>query len=159
MSINLTEIEIQILSKLEEGLKLEPQPYKRLAQELGINEDEIIIIIKKLIELQYIRRLGLSVNPTSSGYGCNVLVVWSVPESKVEEIGNKLAEYNEVSHCYERATPDEWHGNLFTMVHTKDEEKFEEFLLNVQKELGIKPYKVLKTLKELKKTKPKYIKR
>ncbi|RCK80855.1 MAG: Heme biosynthesis protein related to NirL and NirH [Candidatus Ozemobacter sibiricus] len=148
--------ERNLLKELEGGFKLERSPFKRIARELGYTEQEVIETIKKFRDNGVIRRIGIAVRPERLGQTCNALVVWDVPQARVEEVGTLMAARPEISHCYDRETPAGWTGNLFTMIHAKDELHLAKILSELTEATGLHPVKILRTVRELKKTSMRY---
>ncbi|SHK22012.1 hypothetical protein [Thermocrinis minervae] len=91
-------------------------------------------------------------NHRKAGFAANGMVVWKVPEERVQEVGNYLAGFKGVSHCYERTTTDSWHYNLFSMVHGREAHEVQTFAERVSKELGIDDYRILFSTREFKKS-------
>lgn len=115
-----------------------------------------IEIIKSSREDGLIRRIGAAVRPDHLGYVANALVVWQVAEDRVDEVGTALAEMREISHCYERECPPNWPYNLFTMIHARSDEELENIIADISERLSPGQYKILRTVKELKKTSMRY---
>jgi len=147
---------LALLKELQNGFKLENRPFKRMAKELGYTEEDVLKIISSCMESGVIRRIGLAVKPERLGHTNNALVAWEVPEDRVEEVGTALAARKEISHCYDRECPPGWEYNLFTMIHAKSPEGFDDILASIQDSLGLKNFQVFKTIKELKKTSMRY---
>jgi len=84
-------------------------------------------------------------------------VVWRVDPERVEQVGAILAGFREVSHAYERRTYDQWPYNLYTMVHGADGRQIEKIVDRMSRSCGIMDYRMLTTVKELKKIPPTYI--
>lgn len=146
----------QILCELQDGFKLETRPFKRIANEVGCSEEEVLDIIKRCREEGLIRRIGAAVRPGHLGHSANALVVWQVAEDRVDEVGTALAEMREISHCYERECPPNWPYNLFTMIHARSEEELEQIIADIFQRFSLGQYKVLRTVRELKKTSMRY---
>lgn len=146
----------QILCELQDGFKLETRPFKRIANQVGCSEEEVLKIIARSRDEGLIRRIGAAVRPGHLGHTANALVVWQVAEDRVDEVGAALAEMCEVSHCYERECPPNWPYNLFTMIHARSEEELEQIIADIFQRFSLGQYKVLRTVKELKKTSMRY---
>ncbi|PKL43281.1 MAG: Lrp/AsnC family transcriptional regulator [Candidatus Riflebacteria bacterium HGW-Riflebacteria-1] len=146
----------QVLSELQDGFKLETRPFKRIANQVGCSEEEVLEIIKRSREEGLIRRIGAAVRPGHLGHTANALVVWQVAEERIEEVGTALAEMREISHCYERECPPNWPYNLFTMIHARSEEELDQLIADIFQRFSLGQYKVLRTVKELKKTSMRY---
>jgi DNA-binding Lrp family transcriptional regulator len=79
------------------------------------------------------------------------MVVWKVDEKRVEEAGNFLASFEEVTHCYERPAFSEMGGTVFTMVHGASEEGCLEIVGRMAEHPAIEGHEILFSEKELKK--------
>jgi len=106
---------------LENGLDLTSRPYAQLAARCGLSEQACLTRIERLTELSVIRRFGVVVRHRELGYTANAMVVWNVPDARVDEVGRQLALQPAVTLCYQRPRrmPD-WPYNLFSMLHGRD---------------------------------------
>lgn len=147
-----------IIKKLQEDIPIVEEPYKVLAKELGIEEDELITRIKGYHESGILKRIAAVLYHREAGFKANAMVAWKVPEVSVDEAGNYMASLWEVSHCYERKICDNWEYNLFTMIHGKDKEQCENVIEDISDKIYIKDYKVLYSTREFKKSSMKYFK-
>lgn len=152
----LTELDKEIIRRLQGDLPLVPRPYQVIAHDLGIEEEELLEKINWMKEKGMIRRLGAAIRHRQAGFKANAMVVWQVPTEQVADVGQKLATYPEVTHCYERPTFPDWPYNLFTMVHGRRREECEAIAQRMAQEVGIENYRLLYSTKELKKTSMKY---
>jgi DNA-binding Lrp family transcriptional regulator len=107
-----------LLQAIEGGLPLAPRPYAVIAEQLGIDEAQVIARLQNLQEEGIIKRMGIVVRHRVLGYRANAMVVWDVPDDKVAATGCCLASVPFVTLCYRRPRrlPD-WPYNLFTMIH------------------------------------------
>lgn len=154
--MKLTSEDKQIIRALQEDLPDTIKPYRTLALKLGISEKKLLEKISLYLEKGVLRRIGAVVRHQKVGYKHNMMVVWRVPDQLVSPIGQNMAQYPEITHCYERATSSEWPYNLFTMVHGTSREGCESFIRKLSQENEIADYQILKSLKELKKSSMKY---
>ena len=103
------------------------------------------------------RKFGAILRHQKTGYGKNALVVWSVPADQIEKAGKIFASFPFVSHCYERNPAFGKKYNLFTMLHSKNEN-----ILSMIKDMAtatnIHDYLILESIQEYKKTSPEYFK-
>jgi DNA-binding Lrp family transcriptional regulator len=86
-----------------------------------------------------------------AGIGHNGMVVWKVEPSRIEEVGQILADFPEVSHCYERHPFGALGATLFTMVHASSERECRDIVGRMSEKTGVKEYEVLFSNRELKK--------
>ncbi len=154
--MNLTDNEIKIIKIIQKDLPHSLTPFKEISKKLNISEDEIIEIIKKLKKDNVIRRFGAILYHQRAGIKGNGMIVWNVPDDKVENIGEKFASFKEVTHCYERPRFKNWNYNLYTMVHGKDRKEIENFAKKLSNISGIKDYRILFSIKEFKKSSMEY---
>lgn len=146
----------KILRELQDGFKLETRPFKRIANELNCTEDEVIRVIEKCREEGIIRRIGVGVRPEKLGHKYNVMVAWKVPDEKLAEIGSELSLIRAISHCYDRECPPGWDLNFFTMIHSRNEDEFNELIATISQKYGLTEYQAFPTVRELKKTSMRY---
>lgn len=149
-------VEKKIIRKLQEDLPLVPQPYKTIADELGITEEILLKKINEFKERGLIRRMGAALCHRETGYKANAMVVWIVPTERIEEIGMTMASFSEVTHCYQRPTFPDWPYNMFTMIHGKTREECKKVVEKIASNINIDKYKLLYSTVELKKSSMKY---
>jgi DNA-binding Lrp family transcriptional regulator len=148
----LDDLDKKIIALIQGDLPLTAQPYTELAQKIGITEELLLERIKSLKAQGIIRRFGAILRHQKAGFKANAMIAWQVPEQKIEETGASMAQYKEVSHCYQRITHPDWPYNLYTMVHGNDEEACRQIAQKIALETGIKDYILLFSEKEFKKT-------
>lgn len=149
-------LEKNIIRRLSGDIPLCSEPYKIIAEELGISEEELIDKIKDFSNRGIIRRVGGILYHNKSGFKANAMVVWVIPEERIDEVGNIMSSFSEVTHCYQRPTFRDWPYNVFTMIHGKSKQQCENIVLNIVDAISIYDYKILYSIKELKKSSMKY---
>lgn len=120
----LDAIDRRLIAATQQGLPLVREPYRDLAGRLGLEEAEIIVRLKRLLEDGAIRRIGAIPNHYALGFTANGMSVWDVADELVAEVGARVGALDFVTHCYERPRHlPLWPYNLFAMVHgrTRDE--------------------------------------
>jgi len=152
----IEELEKKIIRYLQGDLPVTLRPFASLADKIGIREEDLLEKTQMLKEQGILRRFGATLRHQLAGFHTNAMVAWRVPENKVEKSGNLMAGFREVSHCYQRRIQGEWKYNLFTMIHGKNEKDCEHIAKKIADMVEINEYVVLLTLKEYKKTSPKY---
>jgi DNA-binding Lrp family transcriptional regulator len=147
----LDEIDRKLLAGMEKGITLTTEPFNEIALQLGITTKEVITRLTKLKDQSVIRRFGASIKPNNIGFSANALVAWKVPENRVQEIGDYLSKYQEISHCYERKTVDgRWDYNLYTVIHAREREVIQRMVEEVSEGIAINEYKILYSTRDLK---------
>ncbi len=152
----IEELEKKIIHYLQGDLPVAPKPFALLADEIGIREEDLLEKIQLLKEQGILRRFGATLRHQLAGFHTNAMVAWRVPEDKVEKSGTLMATFREVSHCYQRRIQGEWKYNLFTMIHGKNNKDCEHIAKKIADMVEVNEYVVLISLKEHKKTSPKY---
>lgn len=152
----LTRLERRIIYELQGDLEASARPFASLAEKLGIPEEELIEKVREFEATGKIRRFGATLKHQRTGFGGNVMVVWRVEEARVDEVGEVLAGFHEVTHCYRRPASPDWPYNLYTMVHAKDEEACLEVVKEMVRAARARESALLFSVKELKKTTMRY---
>jgi len=145
-------MDLQLLRLSQDGLAMVDRPYLRLGEMLGISEDEVIDRLKELERVGIIRRFAATIGHRALGITANAMIVWRVPQSEVERVGEIFASFEAVTHCYERATAPDWSYNLYTMIHSRSKEECIEIAEELSSLSGIRDFKVLFSEREYKKT-------
>ncbi len=142
----LNEIDAKLISEIQGGLPLVSHPYAEVAKRIGISEEDVIERISSMQENGTIKRMGIIVRHHELGYTANAMVVWDVPEARIEEVGKKIGGKPCVTLCYQRPRrlPD-WPYNLFSMIHGQKRGRVLSFIETMVKEEGLEdiPHKVL----------------
>jgi DNA-binding Lrp family transcriptional regulator len=150
----LTEEERQVLLAIQDGLPLAPEPYREVGDRLGMSEERVMELVRSMLAEGKIKRLGAVPNHYALGIRANGMAVWDVPDDRVSEVGPRLGQMPEVTHCYRRPRhPPDWPYNLFAMVHGYSREEVLATVERIAGELGIDalPHEVLFSTRALKK--------
>ena len=156
MTIKLSETERRVLSAIQGGFPRSQTPYRDMAEQAGISTEQFLSVLKDWKREGKLRRIGSIVHHFRVGLSGGAMVVWRVEPERVEQVGTILAGFREVSHAYQRYTPDNWPYNLYTMVHGENIQEVEQTIKRMSQVCGISDYRVLTTQKELKKVPPTY---
>jgi DNA-binding Lrp family transcriptional regulator len=147
----MDQIDHELLMKTSKGLPLTSEPFKEIADEMGITTQEAISRLVKLREEGVIRRFGVSIKPNDVGLVANALVAWKVPETRMQEVGSLLAQRAEVTHCYERyPAAGRWEYNLYTVMHAPKREAIQQLVAQLAQTTGIGDYVILFSVRDLK---------
>ena len=151
-----TDLEKRVIASVQGDLPVSPQPYKEIADGLGVSEDQVLQTLQDLCDRGVIRRFGATIRHQRSGFKANAMVAWCVDEDRVEAVGEIMAAFGEVSHCYRRNPADDWPYNLYTMVHANDEAACRSIALKMSQKTHVRDYTLLFSRTELKKTSMEY---
>lgn len=149
-------LEKQIINLLSGDLGASFNPYAELAARLGLAEETVLEIIRNFRERGLIRRLGVTLRHQKSGYKANALLVFQAPPERAAEYGQKLAGLAYISHCYQRRTVPGWSFNVYAMIHAEDETQLQQRIGEATALCPAGEWRVLKSIKELKKDSLRY---
>ncbi len=152
----LTDLEKKIITAVQDDIPITPRPFKAISDSIGISEAVFLKTLQELCDRGVIRRLGATLRHQKSGYEANAMTAWQVEEDRVEEVGQKMALFREVSHCYRRNPSSRWPYNLYTMIHARDENACVEIARGISRATAVTTYKLLFSRRELKKTSMEY---
>lgn len=152
---DLQALDRRIIVATQSGLPIDPQPYDRIAEQLGVDGAQVRARINAMLADGRIRRIGVVANHYRLGYTANGMSVWDIPDEAADEAGERVGALETVSHCYlrPRALPD-WPYNLFAMVHGHSRSEVTEQVEQIAGMLGdlVRKHDTLFSTRILKKT-------
>lgn len=150
------DLEKKIIALIQGDMPVEKHPYQSIAKKAGTDEQTVLAVIQDLNDRGVIRRFGATLRHQKSGFNANAMVAWRVDEDRVETVGQLMASFDQVSHCYRRNPAKDWPYNLYTMVHATSESACREIAADISEKTAVDAYKILFSRKELKKTSMQY---
>ncbi len=148
----VTDLEKKVISIIQGDIPVSRRPYRDIAEKIGVDEQDVLDVMRSLSEKGYIRRYGATLRHQKSGFTANVMVAWQVDEDRIHAVGREMAEHEAISHCYRRSPDEKWPYNLYTMIHARDRDSCYEIARELVKKEGVNDYTMLFSEKELKKT-------
>jgi DNA-binding Lrp family transcriptional regulator len=148
----LTDLEKKVIASIQQDIPVFDRPYLEIARRIGVSEDDLLATLRSLCERGVIRRFGATLRHQRTGYKANAMAAWKVEESRIDEVGQAMAAFPQVSHCYRRNPTPLWPYNLYTMVHADDEAACREAARRMADAAGVDEYALLFSREELKKT-------
>lgn len=156
VKFDASEEDKEYIRELQKDLEIVQRPFLKSAQKLGITEEQLLEKTKYYEEIGVMRRFAAILRHRDAGFVANGMIVWKVPEEKIDETGAKLGAFPQVSHCYQRPVYQDWPYNVFSMIHCRSQEDAENMAKEIQKQIGIEDYKILFSSREFKKTRVEY---
>lgn len=153
---NISEEDKSAIRVLQEDIPLTPRPFDLWGEQAGMSYDELIDRAYDFQNRKIMRRFSAVLYHRKAGFRANAMGVWRVPEDRVEDAGNMFAQYQAVSHCYQRPVYEDWPYALFSMVHGRSVEECEAVLHAMSEESGLTDYVSLYSTREYKKTRVRY---
>jgi len=151
----LDAVDRQIIVATQAGLPLVAEPFAALAQQLGLDVDEVLRRVANMQACGIIRRIAAVPNHYALGYTVNGMSVWNVSDEHITELGGLIGGLDYVSHCYQRPRHlPLWPYNLFAMVHGRSSDDVVAKLGTIADLLGehCRGHEVLYSKRILKKT-------
>jgi len=126
----LTPLHKRLLNDYQRDFPLSPTPYRDIASELGVTEEDVIDAFVELDEQDVITRIGPVIPPNR--IGVSTLAAISVPETELEAVAQIISAYPEVNHNYER----EHRFNLWFVVIAADAQHLAQVLADIEQQTG-----------------------
>ncbi len=125
---DLSELEAALLVEIQDGFPLTRTPYRDVAAavddavDADVSVEAVLAATERLLADGCIKRIGCVVNHVVTGFRNNCMVVWDVPDDKLDDLGEAVGELPYVTLCYNRPRRPalDWEYNLFTMVHGRE---------------------------------------
>ncbi len=155
-SEKISEIDREYIRQLQKDIEIIKEPFKTITENLGISSSELFNKIKEYESIGIMRRFAAILRHRQAGFIANGMIVWKVPDDKVDEKGIKIASFPQVSHCYRRPVYPDWEFNLFSMIHARTIEAAEKIAKEISTVIGIENYRILFSSREFKKERVKY---
>src|ERR671939_1212805 len=122
---DISEDDKAAIRSLQEDVPLTPRPFDLWARQVGLSYEELLERAYDLQRRKIMRRFSAVLYHRKAGFRANAMGVWKVPEERIDEVGQMFAQYQAVSHCYQRPTYEDWPYSIFSMVHGRTEEECE----------------------------------
>ena len=97
----LDEIDRKLINALQGDFPLVPEPYRQVAETLGMSEAELLQRLDSLLERRVLTRFGPMFQIERAG-GAFVLAAMRVPEAEFERVTAQVNAFPEVAHNYRR---------------------------------------------------------
>jgi DNA-binding Lrp family transcriptional regulator len=148
----LTDLEKKVIASIQQDMPVVERPYLQIARSIGVAEDTLLETLRRLCERGIIRRFGATLRHQRTGYQANAMAAWRVAQDRIDAVGEVMASFRQVSHCYRRNPTPQWPYNLYTMIHADDEAACRAIACEMAQAAGVDDYALLFSCEELKKT-------
>jgi DNA-binding Lrp family transcriptional regulator len=152
---SLDAVDRRIVLATQAGLPLVCEPYRAIAEALGLDASEVMARLRRMQECGAIRRIAAVPNHYSLGYTANGMSVWDVADDRIAVLGPRVGTLDCVTHCYRRPRHlPFWPYNLFAMVHGRSRADVERKIGEIAALLGeaCRGHDILYSSRILKKT-------
>ena len=122
----------KILNRIQSNFPIASRPYLAIAEELDLDESEVIHRLLRLKKNGIIRRIGGNFFPEKLGF-VSTLCAAKVPDDKIDAFAEVVNRYPGVTHNYQR---DNSFNIWFTFIASSMEE-IEENLQEISRHTGV----------------------
>jgi DNA-binding Lrp family transcriptional regulator len=122
----------RVLNSIQSDFPIDPRPYKKIAEGLGLTETEMLTRVNALKSAGIIRRIGGNFAPDKLGY-VSTLCAARVPAEKLDAFASAVNAYSGVTHNYVR----EAGFNVWFTFIASSMEKIEESLVEIRRQTGV----------------------
>lgn len=141
ISINIDDNDLALLAAIQDGLPLCERPFAQIGKTLAMSEGDVIARIENMDRQGIISRFGIVLQHRPLGYGANAMVVWDVPDEKVDDVAKIITAHDFVTLCYCRTRrAPVWQYNLYCMIHGRERPVVEQ-QIEMLKKSGLSSYK------------------
>jgi DNA-binding Lrp family transcriptional regulator len=135
----MDELDRKIINTLQSGFPLSEEPYAEVAGQLGINEEELLGRLTRLLDDETLTRFGPMYDVQKMG-GAFSLVAMRVPEDDFDTVAEVVNSYSEVAHNYQR----EHDFNMWYVLATESPERIDEVNQEIEQRTGLKTFNMPK---------------
>ncbi len=146
----------QLVRILQESISVTACPFDEVAKQLGWTADRVIDQVEQWRKSGVVRRFGAVMNHRSLGFGANGMAVFRVDDDQIDQLGQRLAGCDDVSHCYHRPAIDGFDYNLYAMVHGRSVDQVRSIVAELVEEIHPHEHAILFSTTEYKKTSMRY---
>lgn len=130
--IRLDEQDRRLLNLVQAGLPLVERPFAAIGQQLDMEEEEVLLRLRRLKANGVIRRLGGIFNSRQLGYQ-GILCAAKIDEGELEQVASAIHRHPGVTHCYLR----EGELNLWFTVMAASEPALQREIAAIKAEAGL----------------------
>lgn len=135
----MDDIEKKIINSLQGDFPITDRPYRQIAEQLGINEEQLIQHLERLLEDRTLTRFGPMYDIQKLG-GSFSLCAIQVPKQRFEEVTQIVNSFPEVAHNYER----DHKFNMWYVLATESLEQIDYINQLIEEKTGLKVYNMPK---------------
>ncbi|MEM9635295.1 MAG: AsnC family transcriptional regulator [Pseudomonadota bacterium] len=132
MSDTLSKLDRRLINRLQDDLPLTSRPFAEIAEDFGLEEQEVVDLARRLRDDGYLTRFGPFFDAEALG-GAFCLCAMAVPEDRFEEVLTKVNAHAEVAHNYER----DHRLNMWFVLATESQKDIADTAAVIEQETGL----------------------
>jgi DNA-binding Lrp family transcriptional regulator len=131
----LDEIDRRIVNMLQERFPVATEPYRQVAEQLGIGEGELLVRLERLLNDRVLTRFGPLFQIERAG-GRFVLAAMRVPEESYDRIAAAVNALPQVAHNYRR----EHEFNMWFVLATENPADIPAAMIAIERATGLQVF-------------------
>lgn len=128
-----------IINQLQKGFPICESPYRQVAGQIGITENELLNRLQTLLDDGVLSRFGPMYHAEQMG-GALTLAALKVPEERFDEVSEIVNSFPEVAHNYARNHT----LNMWFVLATERPEQVERVIEQIERHTGLVVYNMPK---------------
>jgi DNA-binding Lrp family transcriptional regulator len=132
MPIALDRSDKRLINALQRGFPLSSRPYREVADALGMDEQDVLDRLRRLLDEGALTRLGAILNAPEIG-GQRTLAAVACPAHRLESVIQAINRHPDVAHNYERTH----HYNLWFVISSEDTDAIERVIAEIERDTGL----------------------
>ncbi len=132
-------IDKTIVNRLQQGFPICESPYRRVAEELGLAEADLLNRLQALLADGVLSRFGPMYHAEQMG-GALTLAALKVPEQRFDEVTDIVNAFPEVAHNYARNHV----LNMWFVLATEKPEQVRQVIAEIEQRTGLTVYNMPK---------------
>jgi DNA-binding Lrp family transcriptional regulator len=125
----------RIINSLQGDFPVSERPYREAAKWLGLNEEELLFRIERLLNSGVLSRFGPMYNADRMGGGLT-LAAMSIPDEEFDMVADTVNGFIEVAHNYRR----EHHFNMWFVIATETPAGIQQTIDRIESASGYPVY-------------------
>jgi DNA-binding Lrp family transcriptional regulator len=97
----MDESDRRLINALQDGFPIAERPYAEVGERLGLDEDDVIARLERLLAAGMLSRFGPMYDAERLGGGLTLAAI-AVPEDRFDEVAAIISDFPEVAHNYRR---------------------------------------------------------
>ncbi|GLQ30896.1 Lrp/AsnC family transcriptional regulator [Litoribrevibacter albus] len=135
----MDNIDKQLVNRLQDGFPVTPRPFLTVAEELGLEESEVMERVQTLLDDGILSRFGPMFQAERLGGGLTLAAMKVAPED-YEKVTEQVNAFPEVAHNYQR----EHELNMWFVLATETPEGIQDTIDRMEEVTGYKVYNMPK---------------
>ncbi len=124
-----------ILNRLQEGFPICAAPFRQVAEELGLRENDLLERLQRMKDSRVITRFGPFFDAAAMG-GAFCLCAMQVPAAEFDTVAEQVNAHPQVAHNYERSH----RLNMWFVLATETEAEIGTVAQRIEAETGLRVY-------------------